>query len=284
MSRPCRASRAAADRASGRPFVVGVARLAYRSGRSSPAGRSPARSPGMSRSRNPGSRRSWPRVSTEGQALARTVLSWCSIWTPGRDRSEDAGQTASVRGEKATRIGRLPLWKGPIASRWRCRDGRVALGPLGGTSVTRSGSSGDRDALRPLSTAGGDPRGHGRRSPAPPSPMPFARAHRHDDAGKRRSWSPPRPRTAPAVADHRATERSSLGGRSSAAVAATGVAPAAAHATTTAPPRRGSPAPRRTPVAGSRSTAWAPPKKTLGARKRTRSRSPSSSTGTPGSA
>lgn len=58
------------------------------------------------------------------------------------------------------------------------------------------------------------------------------------------------------------------------------------QAAATAPPRRGSPAARSAPVAGSRSTAWAPPKKRLGSRKRTSSRAPpsSSSSGTPGSA
>jgi hypothetical protein len=41
-----------------------------------------------------------------------------------------------------------------------------------------------------------------------------------------------------------------------------------AHTATTAPPRRGSPAPTIRPVSGSRRTAWQPPKKTLGPLKR----------------
>ena len=59
-----------------------------------------------------------------------------------------------------------------------------------------------------------------------------------------------------------------------------------AHAVTTAPPRRGSPAPASSPVAGSRRTAWAPPKNTLRSLNGASSRpsAASASASTPGSA
>ena len=58
------------------------------------------------------------------------------------------------------------------------------------------------------------------------------------------------------------------------------------HAAATEPPRRGSPPPDSSPVAGSRATAWTPPKKRLRSRKRASACSPRSSSlvSTPGSA